>query len=143
MRIAGWLIILSAAALTAEQSASVWDGVYVPDQAERGKAVYSEQCAMCHGDALEGRSGPALTGGGFKENWNGLSGDDLFEYIKTSMPRGQVGRLSRDQTALMVAYLLMSNGFPAGKKELPTDAKTLQSISFEAAKPGTESAKAK
>ena len=144
MKIAAWLVIVFAVALSAEQTnSSVWDGVYLPEQAEKGKALYTEQCSMCHGDSLEGKSAPALVGANFKEAWNGLSSDDMFEYIKTSMPRGQVGRLSRDQTALIVSYLLQSNGFPAGRKELPSEAKALQAISFEASKPGVESAKSK
>jgi hypothetical protein len=85
----------------------------------------------------------SLTGPAFKENWNGLTADDLFEYIKTAMPRGQTGRLTRDQTANIVAFLLTSNGFPAGNKELPIDAKALQGISFAASKPGVEAAKPK
>jgi mono/diheme cytochrome c family protein len=144
MKIAAWLVIVFAAALTAEQTtSSVWDGVYLPEQAEKGKALYTNQCGMCHGDALEGKNAPALAGAGFKDAWNGLTSDDMFEYIKTSMPRGQVERLSREQTAAIVSYLLQANGFPSGKKEFPSEVKALQSISFAASKPGVESAKSK
>jgi S-disulfanyl-L-cysteine oxidoreductase SoxD len=143
MKMAIALFLFLGALVGGEQSMSVWDGIYIPDQATRGKVIYVEQCAVCHGDELAGKNGPALTGATFKENWNGLTADDLFEYIKTSMPRGQTGRLTRDQTANIVAFLLTSNGFPAGKKELPTDAKALQGIGFDAAKPGAESAKPK
>jgi len=138
----GLVLFFATVVVGAEPSMSVWDGIYMAPQADQGKVVYNQQCAVCHGDSLEGKNGPTLVGPTFKENWNGLTADDLFEYIKTSMPRGQVGRLSREQTATIVAYLLTFNGFPAGQKELPSDAKALQNIRFEAAKPGVESAKA-
>lgn len=32
-----------------------------PQQVERGKAVYGERCAVCHGDKAEGKIGPNLT----------------------------------------------------------------------------------
>jgi mono/diheme cytochrome c family protein len=124
-----------AAIVYAAGSASVWDGVYMEAQASRGKEIFSQNCSACHGKALEGKNGPSLNSASFKDNWNGLSADDLFEYIKKSMPRGQAGILTREQTADVVAFLFTSNGFPAGQKELPNDAAVLQTIRFEAAKP--------
>jgi mono/diheme cytochrome c family protein len=137
MRIAIGLTVSLVAIMHAQQSASVWDGIYIPEQAGRGKVIYSQQCSTCHGDALTGKTGgaPPLSGASFKENWNGLTADDLFEYIKMSMPRYDPGKLSREQTADIVAFLLMFNEFPAGQKELPNDAATLQTIRFEAVKP--------
>jgi len=116
-------------------SASVWDGVYAAAQATRGKALFSQQCAACHGEALEGKNGPALASANFKADFDGLSADDLFEYVQKSMPRGQAGTLTREQTADLVAFLFTSNGFPAGSKELPSDAGALKAIRFQAAKP--------
>jgi hypothetical protein len=43
--------------------------------------------------------------------------------------------LSRQQNADILAFLLSFNAFPAGQKELPSDAEALQKIRFEAAKP--------
>ena len=135
MRIAIGLIVFLAAIVYAQESASVWDGIYMQEQASRGKALFSEKCEGCHGTALEGKTGPQLAGTVFKGNWTGLTADDLFEYINKSMPRGQPGSLSRDQTADLVAFLFTSNGFPAGQKGLPKDAALLQKIRIEAAKP--------
>jgi mono/diheme cytochrome c family protein len=135
MKIVIGLICSLAAIVSAEQSASVWDGIYMPEQAERGKALYTQQCAGCHGGTLAGKTGPQLAGSTFTGNWNGLTADDLFEYVQKSMPRGQAGSLSRDQTADLVAFLFTSNGFPAGKKELPKEAEILQKIRIEASKP--------
>jgi S-disulfanyl-L-cysteine oxidoreductase SoxD len=51
------------------------------------------------------------------------------------MPADRPGQLSREQNADILAFLLSSNGFPAGQKELPTDAPALQKIRFESVKP--------
>ena len=53
------LIPLATAALLqsnarAQETKSVWDGVYSDAQATRGKTAYSEQCASCHGPELTG-----------------------------------------------------------------------------------------
>lgn len=134
MRIAVFLVL--AAAIHAQQSASVWDGVYSRAQADRGTALYGAQCASCHGATLDGNGAvPPLAGTDFKGNWNGQTADDLFEKMQTSMPADQPGKLSREQNADILAFLLSFNGFPAGQKELPADAAVLQKIRFEAAKP--------
>jgi len=136
MKIASGLVLLLAISAEAQQSASVWDGVYTPEQATRGKAVYGKECASCHGAGLDGSgTAPPLAGADFKSDWNGQTVDDLFEKMQTTMPGDQPGRLSRKQNADILAFLLMSNGFPAGSKELPTDAAVLQKIRFEAARP--------
>ncbi|MBV9768554.1 MAG: cytochrome c [Bryobacterales bacterium] len=120
----------------AQQSASVWDGVYTQEQGVRGKAVYQKECASCHGAALEGNgTAPPLIGADFKGNWNGQTADDLFEKIQATMPADQPGRLSREQNADILAFLLSSNGFPAGSRELSSEAESLGKIRFEAARP--------
>jgi mono/diheme cytochrome c family protein len=124
------LIVFSlAAALYAQQSASVWDGVYTQAQADRGKAQYGMNCASCHGADLGGTGqAPPLQGADFLGNWKGQTADDLFEKIQTSMPADQPGKLSRVQNADILAFLFASNGFPAGRKELSSDAAALQNI---------------
>jgi mono/diheme cytochrome c family protein len=135
MRISIGLILL-VGAVSAQQSATVWDGVYSTEQADRGKAAYGKECSSCHGAALDGSgTAPPLAGADFKGNWNGQTADDLLEKMQTSMPADQPGRLTRDQNADILAFLFSSNGFPAGSKALPTDAALLQKIRFEAVKP--------
>jgi mono/diheme cytochrome c family protein len=122
-------------ALYAQPATSVWDGVYTQAQADRGRALYGQQCASCHGATLDGGgAAPPLAGSDFKGDWNGQTADDLFEKIQTSMPADKPGTLSRGQNADILAFLFMSNGFPAGQKDLPTDAAVLAKIHFEAAK---------
>jgi S-disulfanyl-L-cysteine oxidoreductase SoxD len=136
VRIAIGFIVILTSALNAQAPPSVWDGVYTSQQSDRGKSLYQKQCLSCHGASLDG-SGPVppLAGADFKSNWNGQTVDDLFEKMQTSMPADQPGRLSREQNADILAFLFASNGFPAGQKELPTDAAILQKIRFETAKP--------
>jgi len=124
-------------ALRAQTTASVWDGVYTDEQAERGSVLYGQKCASCHGDHLQGKrpQTPALTGSGFKGNWNDETVDDLFEKIQTAMPADKPGSLSRQQNADALAFILKANEFPAGQTELPTDAEKLKQIRFEAERP--------
>ena len=122
--------------LFAQTSRSVWDGVYAPDQAKRGAAVYAQQCASCHGlDLNGGESAPPLMGGEFLSNWNGLTVGDLFERIRNTMPADSPGRLTRAQNADVIARILSVNQFPAGKAELDTKVDVLKQIRIESTKP--------
>jgi len=115
---------------------SVWDGVYTEVQAKRGEAVYRQNCASCHGVALEGieTAGP-LTGARFTANWNGVTVGDLLERVRVSMPNDRPGTLSRQQTADVLAYVFSFNRFPSGKAELARQTEILKQIKFEATKP--------
>src|SRR5262245_53624772 len=50
---------------------STWTGVYTEQQARRGRALYDERCAYCHGDDLFGGDCAApLIGPAFHLKWN-------------------------------------------------------------------------
>jgi mono/diheme cytochrome c family protein len=116
---------------------SVRDGVYTADQASRGEAAYKESCSSCHGDSLEGGGqAPPLSGSEFTSNWRDTTAWDLFNRIQVTMPADRPGRLSADQTALIVSYLFKANGFPAGSQPLPGVEDGLKAIHIEAAAPG-------
>jgi S-disulfanyl-L-cysteine oxidoreductase SoxD len=118
------------------ESRSVWDGVYTEEQAKVGEALYQRECASCHGDTLKGTGEASpLAGIVFLSNWNGLLLGDLFDRIHRSMPKNKPRRLSRQQTADTLAYILSVNQFPAGKTELPRQTEMLREIRFEATKP--------
>ena len=122
----------SAVVMTAQTSRSVWDGVYTSEQAQRGSALYSKDCALCHGTQLTGgESAPPLAGGEFLSNWNGLTAGDLFDRIRTTMPADRPGRLTRDQNADVLAFIFNSNQFPAGKTELERQSEALKQIRIE------------
>ena len=123
-------------AAPAWQARSVWDGAYSEEQAKRGEPMYRRYCASCHGGMLTGgESASPLTGSTFTSNSNGLAIDDLFERIRRSMPQDRPGRLSRQQNADILAYVLSVNKFPAGKTELPVQSEYLKQIRFEAMRP--------
>jgi mono/diheme cytochrome c family protein len=125
-----------AAALLAQTTRSVWDGVYTADQAKRGHEVYAKECASCHGsDLTGGESAPALAGPGFLSNWTTLTVGDLFERTRVSMPENDPGKLSRAQIADVIAYLLSANRFPEGKIELDKQAEVLKQIRIDAEAP--------
>jgi len=114
---------------------SVWDGVYTAEQTRRGETAYLQTCASCHGTALEGGDmTPPLVGGAFTSNWNDLTVGDLFDRIRTTMPLDNPGRLSRTQTADVIAFVLKANDWPTGTTELPADS-TLKQHRLAAVKP--------
>jgi cytochrome c len=121
------------------ETRSVWDGVYTEEQAKRGEDLYRKECASCHGDTLVGGGGAApLSGGTFLSNWNGLTVGDLFDRIRKTMPQGSPGKLTKQQDADILAYLLSFNKFPAGEAELKKQVEFLKEIRFEATKPDTK-----
>jgi len=136
------VVVSSLCVLQAQAPAetrSVWDGVYTEEQAKRGEPVYHKECAACHGDLLTGgESAPALTGGVFQANWNGLTLGDLFDRIRKTMPLSKPGRLTRQQDADVLAFMLSINRFPAGKTELYRQSEMLKEIRFETKKPATK-----
>ena len=125
-------LLIAGASAAAQTTRSVWDGVYTADQSKRGRAVYAKECASCHGAELTGgESAPPLTGGAFLSNWNGLTVGDLFERIRQSMPLDDPGRLSRQQDADVLAFILNANEYPAGKAELDKQTEVLKLIKIE------------
>jgi mono/diheme cytochrome c family protein len=127
---------IGSAVRAQEPTRSVWDGVYTEALAKRGEAVYRQNCAACHGVALEGieTAGP-LTGARFTANWNGVTVGDMLERVRVSMPHDRPGTLSRQQTADVLAYVFSVNRLPAGKTELVRQTEILKQIKFEATKP--------
>ncbi|MGD9917673.1 MAG: c-type cytochrome [Paenirhodobacter sp.] len=84
-----------------------------------GEELFSEKCAVCHGEFAEG-----------VDNWPKLAGGDgtladkdplktvgsyfpylstVWDYAHRSMPFGNAGTLSTDETYAIVAYILYSN----------------------------------
>jgi mono/diheme cytochrome c family protein len=117
--------------LVAQSPRTVWDGVYTRQQAARGEQVYSSTCASCHGADLAGKEmAPALVGGEFQANWNGLTLDHLFDRIRTTMPLDRPQSLESSQVADVLAYVLLKSAFPDGGAELPASSRALGEISY-------------
>ena len=106
-------------------------GVYSAAQADEGAQVYAMHCAMCHGARLEGTvETPGLVGK-FVADWAGRPLGDLFDYLARAMPQGSPGTLTPQDNARLVAFILRSNGAPAGEGPLPADAAALRRIAFD------------
>ena len=115
---------------------TVWSGVYSTEQAKRGEGLYTQSCAACHGNTLEGgEMAPPLAGGQFMSNWSGLTLGDLMERTRISMPQNNPGSLSWQQYADILAFMLSAGSFPAGKTDLPRETEVLKQIAIEPTKP--------
>lgn len=112
---------------------STLDGIYSAAQAERGLAVYTDHCEMCHAKTFIGTPGaPPLKGPAFLFNWDGMTMAALFDYVKTMMPPGEVGSLSDQDYIDALATILQANAFPAADgADLPTDHDVLAKLSFQ------------
>jgi mono/diheme cytochrome c family protein len=119
-----------------QASRSAWEGVYTEEQAKRGQEVYSAECSKCHAADLSGvDEAPALAGGAFLSNWDGLTVGDLSERIRISMPPNKQGKLTRQQIVDVIGYVLSANSFPAGKTEMDQRTEVLKQIKIEQTKP--------
>src|SRR5277367_4858584 len=87
--------------------------------ATRGGTLYKQQCVACHGERLEGRSGPSLVGGDFRSRW---PTPDLSEKIKNTMPQQDPGKLTAGQAADLAAYILQAGKGVASAEPVPASA---------------------
>jgi mono/diheme cytochrome c family protein len=112
---------------------SVYDGVYTPAQARRGKSEYDKNCGSCHSPDLAGNSVygyPPLVGDAFISRWKDRTVGDLWITIRMTMPQNQPNALDAQTYVDVVAYLLAANDFPAGKEDLSADEGALRNITM-------------
>lgn len=105
-------------------------GVYSPEQAEAGAAVFDDSCAACHAGNLRGTPGaPGLIGIRFDLRWEEETLGEMFTYLKENMPAGNPGSLTDDRYVQAMAHILSVQGYPAGEDvALPTDVEALDQI---------------
>ena len=127
---AGSILVMWNVVGLAQESRTVWDGVFTQEQAVLGERLYRDQCATCHGSELSGNTGPGLRGSQFARNWNNTSLDVLFDRIRDTMPEDNPGSLSRNQTARLLSFILLRGRFPEGATELPVESGALGMIRF-------------
>ena len=118
---------------------SIWDGVYTEAQAERGHALYMQNCGRCHGADLSGTYEIPPLMGRFMPYWSGSTLDRLFDYVSTAMPLDHPGALGAGANTDIVAYLLKANAIPAGTRELTGE--RLKLINFDSAPPARKARK--
>lgn len=122
-------------ALTAQQAQRQSLNVY-PDgrglpagrgDAVEGKALFQQQCAVCHGDAGRGASAEELAGGQAPltrpspDKTIGLywpHATTIFDFTRRAMPLNAPGSLSADEVYALTAYLLFENGLIGEREEM-------------------------
>jgi mono/diheme cytochrome c family protein len=115
--------------------ASVWDGVYTEAQARRGEAFGAKNCAGCHGtDLNSGEPGAWLSGKDFAQRYDTHTVEDLVRRLNT-MPPDNPGGFGPDAAADFAAFVLWTNDFPAGTRDLPSDLAALRRIRITIKKP--------
>jgi mono/diheme cytochrome c family protein len=113
------------------------DGVYSSAQAKRGKTGYDQHCASCHSPDLTGSpvyGYPPLAGDVFMSHWKDRTVGDLLTLIRTTMPQNKPDSLEPAVYLDIVAYLLESNDFPSGTRDLEGDAESLKTVSMRTAR---------
>lgn len=96
------------------------------DQVAIGKAVFLAECAKCHGEKGEGKTGRQLVA-----PWDPLAGyrtaDNLFAYLSRAMPFDNPGSLKEQEYWDVIAFLLNANGvLPQGAQVGKDNAKTVK-----------------
>jgi mono/diheme cytochrome c family protein len=118
-------------------SVSTSTGVFTDEQAKKGAAAYSANCATCHGSELRStdREIPNLTDKSFQFSWLGKTIAEKFELVRDTMPPKEEHSLD-DQVYLdIVTYILQFNKIPSGNQPLKPDLQILKQITI-AAPPG-------
>ncbi len=90
---------------------------FTEEQVESGNEAYSNACAHCHGDDLQGN--PPLVGDAFLERFDDVWA--LYDLTRETMPEDDPGALSDEAYGEIIAYVLERNGFPYGDDELDVD----------------------
>ena len=87
---------------------------------EDGKKVYAEQCAVCHGDKLEGIPKPGIGGDKLIGGRGSLATEapiktiesfwpyapTIFDFVKRAMPFQAPGNMKDDEVYAVTAYIL-------------------------------------
>src|SRR5687768_16753251 len=137
------VIFLLAASISidAQATRTLQDGVFSDAQATRGQALYTQRCAGCHGaDLTGGAQAPPLEGAAFRFKWRQEPLSALFIKIRYTMPpvalpnapanAADAARLDAEQSADLVAHVLKSNRFPAGKSDFAAADAATSSITW-------------
>jgi S-disulfanyl-L-cysteine oxidoreductase SoxD len=108
--------------------------------ADKGRAVFQEGCAACHGERLEGNLQPGIGGDRLIGGRGSLATSSpvktvesywpyattLFDYVKRAMPFNAPGSLTDEQVYAVVAYILNQAGIIGPNDAM--DARTLPAI---------------
>jgi mono/diheme cytochrome c family protein len=121
--------LIASAVFTTHSLSAQSGGAYTADQAKAGAAIFAAQCSVCHGQKLEGISGPQLAGPDFMGKWSGETADDLRDLIASQMPLTNPGSLKPAEVLQVLSYILQQNKYPAGDSALTAaKAKTVKIV---------------
>lgn len=94
-----------------------------------GREIFEYQCALCHGENLEGV--PAMGAQSMHEGRRDIEllpyASSLFDFVRRAMPLTDPGSLSNDESYGLVAFLLNETGV-IDDPDLTLDAKSLADI---------------
>jgi alcohol dehydrogenase (cytochrome c) len=115
-------ICLSLAPGAAPQDSNASTPTFTQSQVDSGQDVYARSCVGCHGAALQGGAGRALSGTTFLKNWadGNHTLQELYYVMSTTMPPAAAGSLDGSQYLSLLAFLLSKNGYPPGVQPLTT-----------------------
>ncbi len=125
-----FVAVVAASPALHGQARTARDGVYSSAQATRGQAIFTDKCAACHGDMLEGLVGPPLAGDEFLKAWANQPLSELANKIEKTMPQTEPGTLTRAQAVDLVAHILQVGKFPAGQAALPEGEEALKLVTL-------------
>ena len=83
---------------------------FTAEQAQAGRASYTQSCAACHGADLRTLPTAPLAGDEFIAKWRTRSTNDLLAQLRTTMPPESPGSLGEDGYLDVMAYILQRNG---------------------------------
>jgi alcohol dehydrogenase (cytochrome c) len=107
-----WAVIGTAVPDSPATAQATGAKTFTSAQAAKGKAIFSRNCASCHGSGLDNGSAVALKGETFAANWtaNGKAIADLERSIRL-MPRQAPHSLTDEEYHALAAFILAQNGF--------------------------------
>ena len=112
--------VLASGLCAASASAqTVSPAPFTQAQSDAGRQTYASSCASCHGNNLEGKGAPALTGKEFATStFAGRTTAQLYTFIQNSMPFCEGGSLATDAYVSVLAFILQANGAKPGDTPL-------------------------
>ena len=116
----GVMAVYGVKTVAGQQTAA---GPYTAAQAAAGRTAYQASCAGCHLPDLAGRNeAPQLSGANFMTQWGAKTARELITFMQTAMPPENAGSLGQQTYVNLAAFLLQSNGAPAGNQALTATA---------------------
>src|SRR5690606_34090838 len=124
----------AAAGVLALCAAPAWP--ITPEQAEAGRADYSQHCASCHGADFRLLPTARLAGPEFVNRWRGRSTNEMLAQLRATMPPEGPGALPEEAYLNVIAYLLEQNGASAAADPLAASSTLIGALLPSAGPPG-------